>query len=390
MYRSTFVEIDNNKLKNNVKEIIKKYHKYKYYIGVVKANAYGHGDYIVNDLIASGINYLAVSSLEEAISIRKYNKEILILCLEPINIKYLKEVILNNVTITITSINYVKELIRKENLDKLKVHLKLDTGMNRLGIKSKEEVTEIVTLLNDNNIYIEGIYTHFATSGVNDTYYEKQLNNFQYLTSDIDLNKIEIIHLDRSITLVHHDKIPFATGVRLGIIMYGFNQSIKPPTGIRKVKRDILNRINKVKPSILENDLKLSTALTLYTEVMEIKKVTKGEKIGYGSSFIAKKDMVVAVLPIGYVDKNLPFVKYVYINNKKYPVVGEICMDMVMIEIDVTIKVGDKVELFGDHIKIKEISRDLNTSAYHILTSVGVRVPRVYKDGVEINYGNSL
>ncbi len=152
MYRSTFVEIDNNKLKNNVKEIIKKYHKYKYYIGVVKANAYGHGDYIVNDLIASGINYLAVSSLEEAISIRKYNKEIPILCLEPINIKYLKEVILNNVTITITSINYVKELIRKENLDKLKVHLKLDTGMNRLGIKSKEEVTEIVTLLNDNNI----------------------------------------------------------------------------------------------------------------------------------------------------------------------------------------------------------------------------------------------
>ena len=89
MYRSTFVEIDNNKLKNNVKEIIKKYHKYKYYIGVVKANAYGHGDYIVNDLIASGINYLAVSSLEEAISIRKYNKEIPILCLEPINIKYL-------------------------------------------------------------------------------------------------------------------------------------------------------------------------------------------------------------------------------------------------------------------------------------------------------------
>lgn len=390
MYRNTFVEIDNNKLKNNVKEIIKKYHKYKYYIGVVKANAYGHGNYIVNDLIASGINYLAVSSLEEAISIRKYNKEIPILCLEPINIEYLKEVILNNVTITITSINYVKELIGKENLDKLKVHLKLDTGMNRLGIKSKEEVTEIVTLLNDNNIYLEGIYTHFATSGVNDTYYEKQLNNFQYLTSDIDLNKIEIIHLDRSITLVHHDKISFATGVRLGIIMYGFNQSIKPPTGIRKVKRDILNRINKVKPSILENDLKLNTAFTLYTKVMEIKKVNKGERIGYGSSFIAKKNMVVAVLPIGYVDKNLPFVKYVYINNKKYPVVGEICMDMVMIEIDTTIKVGDKVELFGDHIKIKDVSRDLNTSAYYILTSVGVRVPRVYKDGVEINYGNSL
>ena len=160
--------------------------------------------------------------------------------------------------------------------------------------------------------------------------------------------------------------------------MYGFNQSIKSPTGIRKIKREILNKINKVKPSILENDLKLKTAFTLYTEVMKVKKVNKGEIIGYGSSYIAKKDMYVAILPIGYIDKAIPFVKYVAINNKRYPVIGEICMDMTIVEVNSTIKVGDKVELFGDTIKIKEVSQSTNSNAYHI-----------YSDGMEINYGKS-
>lgn len=387
MYRNTYVKIDNNKLKENIKEIKNKYNSYKYYIGVVKANAYGHGDYIVNDLISAGINYLAVSSLEEALSIRRYNKEIPILCLEPINIKYLNIILDNNITITVDSLKYTKELVKEKNLNNLKVHIKLDTGMNRLGMKDREEVDKVVKLLNNNKIYIEGIYTHFSTSGVNDVYYEKALNKFKELTTNIDLSKIEIVHLDRSITLVHHNKIPFATGVRLGIIMYGFNQSIKPPTGIRKIKRDILNKINKVKPSILENDLELKTIFTLYTEVMEVKKVNKGEIIGYGSSYIAKKDMYVAILPIGYIDKVNPFVKYVAINNKRYSVIGEICMDMTIVEVDATIKVGDKVELFGDTIKIKEVSQSTNSNAYHILTSVGVRVPRVYSDGMEINYG---
>ena len=153
MYRNTYVKIDNNKLKENIKEIKNKYNNYKYYIGVVKANAYGHGDYIINDLISAGINYLAVSSLEEALSIRRYNKEIPILCLEPINIKYLNIILDNNITITVDSLKYTKELIKEKSLNNLKVHIKLDTGMNRLGMKDREEVDEVVELLNSNKIY---------------------------------------------------------------------------------------------------------------------------------------------------------------------------------------------------------------------------------------------
>ena len=142
MYRKTYAQINNKVLTNNVKEIISKYNDYNYYFGVVKANAYGHGDYVVNDLIKGGINYLAVSSLEEAISIRKYNKEISILCLEPISLEYIKEIIENNVTITIESKDYVKELINKKITKQLKAHLKLDTGLSRPGFTNKEEVSK--------------------------------------------------------------------------------------------------------------------------------------------------------------------------------------------------------------------------------------------------------
>ena len=138
-------------------------------------------------MIESGVNYLAVSSLEEALSVRKYNKEIPVLVLEPIDIKYMDVVIDNNITITLCDYEYYKELVKLDTIDKLKVHLKIDSGMNRLGLNIKEEIEEIV---NNNKICIEGIYTHFATSGIIDKHWDNQLENFIYLTSGIELSKI--------------------------------------------------------------------------------------------------------------------------------------------------------------------------------------------------------
>ena len=387
MFRKTYVKINNKELTKNIKEIILKYNNYKYYFGVVKGNAYGHGDYIVNDLIKGGINYLAVSSLEEAISIRKYNKEIPILCLEPISIEYIKDILDNDVTITIESIDYVKELINKKLDKQLKVHIKLDTGMSRLGFTNKEELNESINLLKDNkNILLEGIYTHIATSGINDIYYDKQISTFNYLTKDINLKEIPIIHIGRSMTLVNHSKLDFVNGIRLGICMYGFNNSIKEPTGLRKFKRDRLLKKLNISETTLTNDLNLKTAFSLYTEVMSIRNVKKGSFVGYGANYIANEDIIVATLPIGYVDGMNKLMKYVSINNKKYEIIGDICMDMTMIKIDDTIKLHDKVEIFGDNISIREVSRRLNTNAYHIVTGITTRVPRVYDDKTEIKY----
>lgn len=387
MYRNTYVKIDNEVLTNNVKEITQKYASYKYYIGVVKANAYGHGDYIVNDLIKGGINYLAVSSLEEAISVRKYNKEIPILVLEPISLEYLKVIEDNNVTITIESLKYIEELSKLKIKDKLKVHLKLDTGMNRLGFKEKDKVTKAVKLLKENkSINLEGIYTHIGTSGISDIYYDKSIHKFEELTSDINLKEIEIVHINRSITLVHHKKYPFETGVRLGIAMYGFSQSLPKPTGIRKLKRDLLLKRLGISESILSNNLNLHTAFSLYSEVMSIRNVKKGEYVGYGANYIADKDIVVATVPIGYNDGMKQGMKYVSINNKNYEIIGDICMDMIAVKADETIKLYDKVEIFGNNISIKEVARRTNSNAYHLLTGITNRVPRLYSDNTEIKY----
>lgn len=387
MYRKTYVKIDNKILTNNVKEIIHKYHHYKYYIGVVKANAYGHGDYIVNDLIKGGINYLAVSSLEEALSIRKYNQEIPILCLEPIGTDYLSIIIENNITITIDSLEYTKELVKQDISKLLKIHLKLDTGMSRLGFNNQNNIEESISLLKKNsNIYLEGIYTHLATSGINDIYYDRQINKFKELTSNIDLEAIDIVHLNRSITLTHHEKLPFETGTRLGIIMYGFNQSLPNPTGLRKIKYHLLHKIKKISPTIMSNDLKLSAAFSLYTEVISIHQIKKGDFVGYGAGFIAKEDLIVATLPIGYADGMNSSMKYVYIGKNKYEIIGDICMDMTIIKVDKNVKLYDKVEIIGKNNSIRTVANNMHTNAYHVMTGITTRVPRIYDDNQEIKY----
>lgn len=385
MYRKTYALIDCDVIKNNIKDITNKYH-YQYYIGVVKANAYGHGDYIINSLIAGGINYLAASSLEECLSIRQRNKEIPILCLEPINQEFLDICSKNKITITIPDMDYFKNMdLSKE----LTVHIKIDNGMNRLGFKDKNEVKEVFdTLKKYNNITLEGIYSHFATSGMWDKHWDNALENFKEITSLIDLKTIPIVHLGRSLTLVNHPKPDFVTGVRLGIVMYGFDQKMKEPTGLRLIKRKWYLKKYKISPITYSNELNLKPALTLHSEIMCIKNVKKGEYVGYGAKFIADKDIKIGIMPIGFADglsKNNEGLT-VEINNKEYQIIGEIGMDMTTVLIDDSVKLHDEVVIYKD---IKKRSRKLHISAYQLLTSITNRVPRVYKEGqkyTEIKY----
>lgn len=372
-------------LKENVKEIVNKY-DYKYYIGIVKANAYGHGDYIVNSLIEGGVNYLAASSLEECLNIRKRNENIPILCLEPIEPKYLNIASENNITITVPDYEYFKQIDTNEIL---KVHLKIDSGMNRLGFKDRYELKLVYDKIEERpNLFLEGIYTHFATSGIWDKHWDNQLENFKKITSTIDLNKIPIVHLGRSLTLVNHPKIDFANGIRLGIIMYGFPQSMKEPEGLKLIKRNLILKSQNISKTTLSNDLNLKTAFTLHSTVMSIKDVRKGEFVGYGAKYIAEDQMKIAIIPIGFADGIQKHMvgKPVTINNKKYPVIGEIGMDMITVRINEDVKLGDDVIIYDD---IRKCSRMLRMSAYQLFISVTNRVPRVYiKDGKqeEIKY----
>lgn len=393
MYRKTYAKIDGKILEENVREIKKKYNEYTYYIGVVKNNAYGHGMKVVQNLIRGGINYLAVSSLEEALQIRKFTLDIPILVLEPISLEFIDDAISNKITLTVESLDYLKSLYKLDLPYEVKVHLKLDTGMNRLGMKTNKEVKEAVKIISKNeNIFLEGIYTHFATTGVQDFYYDRQVAKFLELTNEIDLSTIPIVHLDRSLTFVTHEKLTFANGVRLGIALFGFSGSRKLGTGLkgtlRNLKRKMFIKKYHISPTILENDLKLSTAFSLYSEVMSIRKVTKGEVVGYNASYQVKEDGFIATIPIGFADGVTKEFGFVAIRKKKYPIVAD-AMDMIMVLVDEAVKGQDKVEIFGDTISIGETKSRLNTNAQHLFTQITTRVPRVHvegKDEVEIKY----
>ncbi|MBR3674271.1 MAG: alanine racemase [Clostridia bacterium] len=395
MYRRTYLEVDCEKLKNNIINIKENYPGYEYYFGVVKANAYGHGGFIINSLIEGGINYLAVSSLEEAIKLREFNTEIPILILEPIHLEFLDKCINYNLTITVSNMEYFKELLTIELPHALKIHVKLDTGMSRLGIKSSNDLNEIINKLPNNpNLFLEGIYTHFATSGINDKHWDNQLSSFKEITKDIDLSTIPIVHMGRSLTLVNHEKIPFCNGTRLGIVMYGMSQNMPAGKGFKAFLRNLRNKHNRKKlhisPTTTTNNLDLKTAITLYSEVIDLRKIHANDFVGYGAEFVAQNNMIIATLPIGYADGIPKNIKHIVINNKKYNVVGEVCMDMICAAVDETVKLYDKATIIGgDTLPVKKVANECGISTYTLFTGITNRVPRVYvnsQETTEINY----
>lgn len=348
MIRQTYEEVYLKNIESNVKTIINYANSYTYHIGVVKANCYALGNKAVKSIIKGGANYLAVSSLEEALKIRKFtNLDILVL--EPINIKYIDVAFKNNITLTISSLEYLKTIKNK----KFKCHIKIDTGMNRLGINNSEELDNVFDIIiNNSNIELEGIYTHIYNAN-NEKSTNEQFDKFEEITKNIDLSKIKIIHIPNSDTLVNYNKKDYINGHRMGIIMYGFNDK-----------------------------LKLMNTFSVISKVLNIRKVKKGQTIGYDGAYTANNDELIAILPIGYADgitRNNSG-RYVYIKNKKYKIVGNICMDMLFVLVDKSIKVGDSAYIIKDINHVNEIAKYLNTINYEIMCNIGNRVERVYKN----------
>lgn len=347
MYRKTYANVYLNNIKNNVNKIIEKYNNYKYYIGVVKADSYGHNGYeVVKFIIDGGCNYLAVSSLDEALEIREYF-DIPILCLGIINSKYISICEENNIDVTVTNLDYLKE-IKDRNIN---IHIKIDTGMNRLGVKEKKEFNSMIELIKESDLKLKGIYTHIYNAS-NKGAVDKQINVFKNITSDVYLNKIDIVHIPQSDTLINHPKIDFCNGCRLGIIMYG----------------------------LTNNDLELKNTIELVSEIIEIKKLKKGDTVSYNGTYEAGEDEIIGIVSIGYADGVNRHLKgsYVYINNKRYEIVGNICMDMLMVKIDESVKLNDTVYVYKDIEHIKVLSEYLDTIPYELICNISKRVERKY------------
>ena len=349
MYRNTYVEVNLSNLEYNVRSLINRYSSYKYYFGVVKADCYGHyGIETVKTIIEAGCNYLAVATLDEALEIREHLPDIPILCLGIIDPKYIPACIENNITVTISNVEYLNLV---NDCSDLKAHIKVNTGMNRLGVSCKSDFDEVCKLLKEKGIYLEGIYTHiYNANSKKDTL--KQFAKFEEITSSINLENIPIVHIGASEATEFYDKKEYANGCRLGISMYGL---VDFP------------------------DISFKSTFKLYSEVIQINNVSS-ETVGYDGAYRADGNEKIAVVPIGYADgiirKNSG--RYVYINNKEYQIVGNICMDMLFLKVDDDVKVGDKVEIIKDIEHIKCIAKHLDTITYEVLCSISKRVPRIY------------
>jgi alanine racemase len=371
--RPTWAEVDLGAIKHNLREIKKMigFHRggLPKIMAVVKANAYGHGLVeVARTLERLDIHYLGVASLDEAIALRREKIKLPILVLGLILPGEIDLALSNDVSLTICG----KELARKLNnrakaADKvISVHIKVDTGMGRIGVWHEQAYQFVQLLRKMSHIYIEGIYTHFASASRDKLFTGYQLQAFENLLKKLAKENIQLDykHAANSIALVDLKKAHFNL-VRPGIIVYG----MYPKRSFSKM-------------------LKLKPALSLRTRIVFVKDVPAGRSISYGRTYITERPTRIATLPIGYADgygRILSNRASVLVKGQKAPVTGKVTMDQTMVDVGHIkgVKIGDEVVLIGRQhqarMSAEEIARVSKTIPYEIVCSITNRVPRVYK-----------
>ncbi|WP_026883734.1 alanine racemase [Clostridium akagii] len=368
--RPVFAEVDLDNLSFNLMGI-KKCTKDAEMIGVVKADAYGHGAVdIVPTLLENGVTRLAVAVISEAVELRSAGISVPIMILGYTPMILTEDIFKYGIEPTVFSYEYVKELSKlaeKDHID-VKVHIAVDTGMGRIGfLPNEESVEDVYKISKLPNIVIEGLFSHFATSDERDKEYSNiQLEKYKWFLQRLEDKgiSIRVKHIANSAAIMDLPNTNFQA-VRPGIILYGYYPS-------EEVKKD---------------NLKLKPVMTLKTNVIHVKKLKKGNYISYGRTFQCQRDSVIATIPVGYADgysRLLNSKAKVIIKDKFAPVVGRICMDQCMIDItDIKdVKVGDEVILMGQSENCKfnadDMAEILGTINYEIICMISKRVPRVY------------
>ncbi len=380
------VEIDLSALRANYRAVKDKAEKISRgkkpkVISVVKADAYGHGaDRVTEALISEGCDFFAVSCIEEAISVRRVcdeagvDAQILILGYTlPEEAHILAE---KRIIQTVFSPEYAAELecAAQKSGCKIPVHVKLDTGMNRLGFLSrtdaeiKQTACDIERLSSMAGLDVQGIFTHFAKADEiegEDSLTDRQISRFNAVCSALEEKDCcpPVRHASNSAATVRFGGLGLDY-VRAGIVLYGAKPS-------HDIDADYLRPVMKLK-----------------TVISHIHKLGIGDTVGYGGTFKAEREMTVATLPIGYADGFVRAYGGAFVTVEtakgeyKAPIIGRICMDQCMIDVsDVECSVGDPVRIFGgDPRELYDLANQAGTIDYECLCLVSARVPRVYKN----------
>ena len=341
------------------------------FMGMIKADAYGHGAVpIARYLELVHCDYLAVACIDEAQELRDAGNKLPILVLGTTPIEFTERLVKLGVAQSVGNIDmargYSEELVKLGA--KLKIHLKLETGMGRQGFYVKNgDVSEAVSTLSLPNFEAEGVYTHFAVSDElsKDDYTQKQFMLFTDSIEKIEKEAgihFEIRHCANSGAMINYPEM-YLDMVRPGIALYGMY------------------------PGAEKGGLRLAPAMELKSRIIAVSDYEAGDCISYGCTFTADKKMRVAVIPIGYADglhRVLSNKIDVLIHSKRCRQIGRICMDMCMIDVtDVPeVKVGDIATIFGydghEFISVNELAEKAGTISYEMVCAISQRVPRVY------------
>ncbi|MED4372459.1 alanine racemase [Bacillus licheniformis] len=371
-YRKTWAEIDLTALKENVRNMKRHIGEHVRLMAVVKANAYGHGDaQVAKAALAEGASILAVALLDEALSLRAQGIEEPILVLGAVPPEYASIATEKRIIVTGYSVGWLKDVLGflNEAEAPLEYHLKIDTGMGRLGCKTEEEIKEMMEMTESSDkLNCTGVFTHFATADEKDTdYFNMQLDRFKELISPLPLDRL-MVHSSNSAAGLRFREQLF-NAVRFGIGMYG----LAPSTEIKD-----------------ELPFRLREVFSLHTELTHVKKIKKGESVSYGATYTAQRDEWIGTVPVGYADGWLRRLAgtEVLIDGKRQKIAGRICMDQFMISLAEEYPVGTKVTLIGkqkdEWISVDEIAQNLQTINYEITCMISSRVPRMFLENGSI------
>lgn len=362
---NTYAEISLDAVKHNIGEIRKLLRQGVKYMAVVKANAYGHGVVAVSRAaVEAGADYLAVANLKEALELREAGiiSPILILTESPTSV--MDEIVQYDLSQTVYSYSEAQALsdeARKRNRT-ARVHVKVDTGMGRVGVSPPEATAFITKISSLPGLKLEGIFTHFAKAeDPHDTFTRDQFDKFKQVINKV--KHIPVRHSANSAAVLFHAETHLDM-VRVGLMMYGLY-----PSGASR-------RLIRLKP-----------ALSFKSRVTYLKRIPAGTPISYGCTYVTPSETVIATIPVGYADgfgRRLSNRGQVIIRGKRYPVVGRVTMDLTMINVgDAKVEVGDEVTLIGEQegqlISADEIAGLEDTISYEIVCGIGKRVPRIYR-----------
>jgi len=368
--RAVWAEINLDNLAHNMQEVKRVTKKSSIISAVIKADGYGHGAVqIAQTLLDNGANRLAVATLSEAIELRSSFPTIEIMILGYTPNELAKDVIDNNIIQTIYSLEQAQEFskIAKNLCKNITTHIKIDTGMHRLGLlPSEETISEILKISTLDNLIIEGVFTHFATADeTSKDYTREQVKKFSSLVQKLEEKGlyIPIKHVSNSAAIIDLPEFNFDM-VRAGIMLYGLYPS----------------------KMVNHNNVKLKEVMCLKAKISQVKKLEENSGVSYGLTHVFQKESTIALLPIGYADgysRLLSNKAEVLINNQKASIVGSVCMDQCIVDVTgIKTEVEDEVILFGgnkvDSISIDSIANKLQTINYEIVCMVSKRVPRVY------------